>query len=155
MNILLRATCSCSCEDLNKPAPQSHWRSRLRRKDKAGISIEDLSCSTSQHLIAYNSLVNLLQDRLCNDTERPEVIYQNDVQTLLTSIVGKRTEPSYSHLFKQSSNGIKFVGNLCYSEKSLSQQIIWVCGVVWRNVQTSGLRCCVWRAHCNRNVFNG
>ena len=112
LNILLRATCSCSCEDLNKPAPQSHWRSRLRRKDKAGISIEDLSCSTSQHLIAYNSLVNLLQDRLCNDTERPEVIYQNDVQTLLTSIVGKRTEPSYSHLFIQSCNGIKFVGNL-------------------------------------------
>ena len=90
----LRSTCSCSCEDLNKPAPHSHSRARrLRRKDKAGISIENLSCSTSHHLMAYNSLVNLLQDRLYTDTERHQVIYQNDVQTLLSSIVGKR-EPS-------------------------------------------------------------
>ena len=109
----LRSTCSCSCEDLNKPTPQSDSRARIRR-NKAGVSIEDLPCSTSHHLIAYNSLVNLLQDSLYSNTERKEVIYQNDVQTLLSSIVGKIPEPSCICFQFQTHLGIKFVGKRNY-----------------------------------------
>ena len=103
----LGTSCSCSSEDLNKPTKKLGSRTGLRIKKKVGTSIEDLSCSKSQHLIAYNSLINLLQDSLWNDTERSEVTYQNEVKYLLTSIAGRNGDLSMVFQF----NPTKFVGN--------------------------------------------
>ena len=60
--------------------------------------------------MAYNSLVNLLQDRLYSDTERAEIIYQNDVQSLLSSIVGNIVWSLHTFVFQSNHEGIKFVG---------------------------------------------
>ena len=67
--------------------------------------------------MAYNSLVNLLQDRLYTDTERPEIIYQNDVQSLLSSIVGNIVWSLHTFVFQSNHEGITFVGTQNLLEK--------------------------------------